>query len=440
MGKKNPGLTGNLPRPFQHFNKSLIFFLLIWVILEELLISQFSFPGAVRYLTDLALLWLMLCCLVDLKALWSQFRHTGYLLTLLSALAFVAYLLLGACLNRVAPLLALWGLRNTCRALAFFVVCVYTLDRNDLDRLLKLLRDLQWLNLAMCLFQYFILGKYQDYLGGMFGTDIGCNIYLNLYLCFLFVFVIVQYLHQQCSLGYLSFTLVSGMVISCLAELKIAYVELICIVIAAIILFPRRKGLLKMILAAAAALAIGLYLLWLVYPIQFRHLSSAEEFLAYGISQEGGYGLSRFRAYQLIDQLFFQGDLFHNLFGYGVGSCEYSRFAFLTSDFYRANGHYHYIWFTHQTLFLETGWLGTLLYLLTLAIIALTAWRRLLKCPDTSFYAGLTVTMCGIALISFVYNATIREEAGYLLFFAMASDAIAGKCASSPKNTEDQIL
>lgn len=408
-------------------NKLLIYFLITWIMFEDLLVSAFGAPSMIRYLNDGIMLFLLLACLRNVNKVVRVFWQTRYTGVLLIMLLYIFYTLLGSIINGVPPLRVLWAARNNYRFFAFFVICVYALDRKDIQRLAAWLCQLQWLNLGLGLVEFFILHKDGDYLGGIFGTAKGCNAGLNVYLCFVTACVVLQYLYKQRPFRYLVCSLVATMLLAGLAELKIVFVEIALIVLMILFLSGRKKQAFTLLGMSAAALAVGLLIMWQLFPEHFAILTDLDRLLEYSVSEAGGYKLSRFHAFSNINRLFFRDSVFRNLFGFGFGYCEYSSFDFLTSNFYRQYGFLNYRWFAHQMMFLETGYVGLALYIAILASILLCAWRSRKKDPATALWNYFVMIMCVLTVINLWYNASIRAENAYLIYFALSIGAVMDK-------------
>ncbi|MGN0358877.1 MAG: hypothetical protein ACI4E0_13890 [Blautia sp.] len=405
-------------------NKALIYIFLIFVLFDNLLVDFFGVPSAVRYINDVILLLLLFSCI---KAIKPTLQQTGTMDVAGAVVLFSLMLIPGVVINGGSPLLILWAVRNNYRFFAFYIVCLCTLDREDIIRILEMLCWLQHLNLAFCLFEYLVLGKTRDYLGGIFGTSKGCNAYLNVYLCIVLCYVIYKYLKEKTSTGYMLYILLSIMLIAGLAELKIVFIEIIIIIAIAILMNRKEKRIWTLLAFGLAAIIVGLLALLVVAPQHFRVLMNLQNLIDYVGSEDGGYYLSRFQAFSNINQLFFRGDWILNLFGMGFGNCEYSSFSFLQSPFYRTYGQYNYRWFMHQMLFLESGYAGLLSYIAIIATVFFNAWRRWTDKKDGNIMHGMTMIMCIITVISVWYNSSMRMECAYMIWLVLAGSSIADK-------------
>ena len=153
---------------------------------------------------------------------------------------------------------------------------------------------------------------------------------------------------------------------------------------------------------------------------------SFEAFISEGSSTGGGYNLSRLSGISNINKIFFNDDFLKNSFGYGFGNCEYSSFEIFTSNFYKIYGDYHYRWFTHLWVFLETGYFGIVSYLL----IIISIFFQSFKCIKNKFNQLdfdciiFTCIISVIMILMFFYNSLLKADFAYLAFFALSISSV----------------
>lgn len=408
----------------ENHNKILIYIVLISVLFDNFLIDFLGVPSAIRYINDGIILLLLICCL---KAIRKTLQKTGTMNVVLAVFFYSLALIPGLVINGGSLMLVLWAVRNSYRFFAFYIICICILDKDDIIRILELFCKLHYLNLAACLIEYFILGKTRDFLGGIFGISKGCNAYLNIYLCIVLCYVIYKYLEEKVSTIYMLYILFSTMMIAGLAELKILFIEIIFIIAAATLMNRNVKRMWIILAFGVVAIVVGLAALMVVAPEHFRVMVNVKNLIDYANSEEGGYRLSRFHAFSNINQLFFHGDWMLNLFGFGFGNCEYSSFSFLQSSFYREFGYYNYRWFSHQMLFLESGYAGLILYIGIIAAVMFGAWKKRKKEQNSEFIHETVMVMCLITVINIWYDASMRSESGYMAWFMFAASAVMSK-------------
>ena len=404
--------------------RPLVKFLLFYSIFAELLISMFGMPSAMRYLNDAIVAVLFVLCLGQIIPTFQKAKCTPALVMMS---AYIISLLIGLLLNGGKVLLILWASRNVFRFFAYFIICVHYLRKDDVLRLLDALYKLRWLNFILCLYQYFVMGKEQDYLGGMFGTMKGCNAGTNVYLCILIVLAVCRYLDGREKIGSALLTVITSVIIAALSELKVLYFEIVAIVGIALFLGHKKGKLWPIVLSIVVSIVAGLLLLKVVFPKHYEIVVNWTDLLDYGSTSESAYKLSRFNAFSNINELFFDGNTAKNLFGLGFGNCEYSVYSFLTSDFFRSYGFYNYRWFAHQMMFLESGYIGFFLYLGILVSIILCAYRAMKQDKQMQYLGRFVVIFGVLTILCLWYNAGIRTESGYLAYFALAAMAICQK-------------
>lgn len=408
----------------ENHNKILIYIFLILVLLDNMLIDFLGLPSAIRYINDGILLLLLFSCV---KAIRMTLQQTGAMNVIIAIFFYSLMLIPGLVINGGSPLLILWAVRNSYRFFAFYIICICTLNREDIIVIFDVFCKFYHLNLAVCLIEYFILGKTRDYLGGIFGISKGCNAYLNVYLCIVVSYAIYKYLEKKVSTRYILYILLSTMLIAGLAELKIIFVEIIVIMAVSMIMNRKEKRIWTMFAFGLAGLVVGLLALLVVAPEHFRVLINLRKLIAYIGSGDGGYTLTRFHAFSNINQLFFHGDWAFNLFGMGFGNCEYSSFSFLQSPFYRQYGKYNYRWFMHQMLFLETGYMGLIFYIGIIVTIFFNAWKRRKEGENVNNMQVMVMVMCLIAVISIWYDCSMRTECAYMIWLVLAVSPVINK-------------
>ena len=388
------------------YKKILVYVIILLVFFDNLWIDFLKLPTAIRYLNDVLIF-------ISLIACRKQIRQLVNMNVAKAILFFSVMLLPGLVIHGGAFLLILWAFRNIYRFFAFYFICVFLLDKADVIRIFDI----------FCLIEYFILGKTRDYLGGIFGISKGCNSYLNIYLCIVLLYVIYKYLKEKVSVGYMIFILCSAMLIAGLAELKIAFIEIILIIGCIWVMNRNSKSMRTIAVTGVAVIAIGLLVLMMIAPRHFRVMINPVNLLEYANTEDGGYSLSRLHAFSSINDLIFHDNLLMNLFGLGFGNCEYAAVSFLQSPFYHEYGQYHYRWFMHQTLFLETGYAGLFSYIGILATVLYDAWKCRKQQKDEWIHE-IVLIMCLLAVMNIWYDASLRSENAYIIWFVLAASAI----------------
>ena len=108
------------------------------------------------------------------------------------------------------------------------------------------------------------------------------------------------------------------------------------------------------------------------------------------------------------------------LFGLGLGNCDSAPIYFLTSPFYNDYAYLRYNWFTSSMILLETGLIGTLLYLAFFVIIFFSALYRLRKGGGNPLLYQMAMVLAPMCLVLFLFDSSMRTEPAYMMYFALA--------------------
>lgn len=397
--------------------RKIIHFQLMFVMVEMFFISQFHLPSIITYTTDIVAAILLIYMLYAYKTGLKRIRanYVGILIFL-----FVVVSILGALVNFVSPLLIMWGARNVFRGFIFFVACIRFLDEMDIKKIFDILFKFQIVNVVLSLFQYFVQGYNQDHLGGIFGTQSGCNGYTNVFFFILLSYYVAAYMTKKEPLWKVAIIAISTMLLAGLAELKIFYFEFVLIILMCVIFAKPSLKTISIALIAVIAAVLGLKILETMFPLQYYYLVNFDQYLT---MQSGGYNIPRIGAFSYINEHFFNGNIIKELFGFGLGNCEMSSFSFLVSDFYKSYGHYNYRWFSHMMFYLEEGVIGFGLLLTILAgiFVYATKSRKVFERFGKSLHIAIfTQVLVIMVVVNLWYNQAIRTEAQYLIYMALA--------------------
>lgn len=328
-------------------------------------------------------------------------------------------MIFGAMINLVNPLLFLWGFRNSFRFFVFFFICVGLLDAWDVEKIVDFFKAIFFLNVIMITFQYFVQGYRDDFLGGFFGTGSGCNVYVCILLCVITAIVLAEFLNSKMTLMHLLLYCVACMYIATLAELKVYFLEFIIIV--GIQMFYTKPTLktIGICISAVVILIIGFNFIKMYNPGILNILlnKDAMDYYLSGNGYTNSGDLNRLSAVQQVHEMFFEGDLFRSLFGFGLGSCEQSGYDFLTSAFSRQYEYLHYRWFSHAWIYLEQGLIGLILTVLFFVSIALAIIKRFKMKKVYTLAAFSFIPTCIIGLL---YNSALELEATYMIALVCA--------------------
>ena len=401
----------------------LIYLQIIYCSFNKLIISQFGAPDMINYATDILMIFSFFFAI---KQLYERREKTYILIPMIIAAAFFLLGTVSAMLHQVPVLLTLWSYRNLLRFFLFFFSCVVLLNSKDAKNMLKIFTFMFWLNFIVVSVQFWIQDYKQDNLGGIFGTDMGCNGHLNTFLCIYLAYVCVQYMARRMSFVY--FLIVSGasLYIAALSELKFLFIEYVFILFMSILISRFSFRVVLMVIGAGIGLFIGLQLFNTYFPgWEF----TVEQIMDY--AGTGGYStetdLNRITALQTVSQYFLRGTQ-NLLFGMGLGSCETSSY-FQSTFFLQYGERLHYNYLLHAFTLLETGWIGLILFLGFFVSVGTLAWKYSKAVPSDRKTLCLTaMIMAAVCLTQCFYNNALRvENSGYLAFFVLAIPFICRK-------------
>lgn len=394
----------------------LIDLLVLLPFLFPTMIQLLHFPWSIRYLCDVAWVFLLLLLILQRKT------PTGGGRSLLRVTIGYFFITLLAIIPQLqSPFYYLWGLRNNLRFYILFLGCVYFLKQEDIEGWLRKFDILFWINAGVCLLQYALLGKRQDYLGGIFGVERGCNSYMNIFFVIVSAKSFLFYLSKRETLVQCAPKCGTAMVIAAWAELKFFYVELVVIIVVATLIadFTWRK--VWILAGGFAGIVITANLLVELFP-EFASFLSLKAIIATATNPAGYTGkgdLNRLTAVSTISQRFLVTPL-SRIFGMGLGNCDYATADLLTTPFYHKYGWLNYAYLSIAFVFLETGYVGLLFFFGFFGITAIAGWKQSKAGGQQRLYCQISLVLAICAGMIGIYNSSLRSESGYMLYFVLS--------------------
>ena len=395
---------------------------LIWVLVMlpfifSTLIELLRFPNAVRYVLDIA--WL---ALVVMLLRFNHLIHKTRKTFMIWIILFFFYTLFAYLPNYQSALYYLWGFRNNFRMYVLFLAVATFMTSVDGEYFLEIFDKLFWINVVVSLIQYFGLGYSGDFLGGIFGTEMGANAYTNIFFSIVLTRSLIFYLEKKEETWTCVSKCVAGLTVCVLAELKFFFIEFLLIIAMTVLLtdFTWRKFWV----AAGGILAVfaGAILLSVLFPT-FAGWFSVEWILSSALSNRGytySGDLNRLNAITRINDMWLRG-LPGRLFGMGLGNCDTSSFAVLNTPFYRQHGRMHYTWLSHAHIYLECGWIGLLFYFGFFVLVYICAGKVLKRSEGIkNTFSRMAMIMAVICMATSIYNGSLRTEAAYMAYFVLA--------------------
>lgn len=410
----------------------LIFALIFWYIFAGLLIGFLKAPRSIIYFGDFINICLLLKALLKYKNHKLSFKKS---LPLLFMVIFTLIGVLSAFINLESPIQLAWGIRQNCRYFVFYFACLMYLKKVDVDNLLKLVGILFWISLPLCIYEAFFVSYgpgdiVGDYVGGVFYGIQGVNAPLNVILIIYTSITVIKFFVGERKIVFLLMTLGVAVGMAAMAELKVFMIEVIFIFIFAMVRNGVSvKSIFLIILGIIAFSYVGEIYVQInargrsYYTTDYLSIAGMIENITRAEGYDGVGDLNRLTAIPTLFNRFFKGDIWSTLFGIGLGNADYSLgITALQSDFYQQYSGLHYQWFSTAFVFVETGVLGLINYLLIFITALIQGIKRLNK---KSFYSIFHYTMMIQILLLIVYNQTLRsEQCAFILYLILAISAI----------------
>ncbi len=396
----------------------IIFLPFIWGTIFDLL----HFPSAFKYSADVA--WVLLLVLMTLHRK-IMIHKTTYPI-LIVVLSFLVYCIIVHIFHFQSPFYLLWGFRNNFRFYVFFFAVAKFLKQSDAEKVLKFLNGLFWVNAVVVLIQYFLLGYKQDFLGGVFGVQSGSNASTIIFLTIVLSYSFIRYFNGIESTLLCYTKSIIALIISTLAELKVFFVIFVMIVFLCAVMakFTWKKVLI--LLLAPILVVIFSQILTMLFGFEdFLKLEKLWQ-LATQEHYSSEKTVNRLSAIPTLAKSIVV-NFEDRLFGLGLGNCDTSAFAICNTPFYQTYGFLRYTFFSGAFLFLEVGYIGLLLFVAILFLCFYLTVKRMRSGEGDKLFCQLAIVMSALAVILIFYNASLRAESGYMVYFILALPFLANK-------------
>lgn len=399
-------------------NELITLFVLTFPFLFSVLIEILNFPSAVKYLIDVAWCLLLVTMLFKKKTKISADAN----IMKFWIIAFFFYCFVNYIVNFQSVFYFLWGVRNNFRFYVFFLACIYYLNKRNIDEFFSFIDKIFYVHIVFVFVQYFVFGCKQDYLGGLFGTEQGCNGGLNIFQVIVVAYSVLRYLNRGSSFFKCLFNCAMCLLIAAMAELKFFFVEFGIIVILVLFLTKFTWKKFGIILFAGIGLIIGVQILLMIFPVWEGSMSikSLLDIASSDKGYTGGNDMNRLTFISMSNDLFLKTPL-RQLFGLGLGNCDKSEaFSFLVSPFYMKYNLLHYDWMSSAFMYLENGFVGLIFYIgfFVFSFLAAAKSKRIDK--GNIVYYQVTQIVAIISVLIVIYNASLRTEFAYMVYFILA--------------------
>lgn len=407
----------------------LTYVIFIMPFFLSLLQSFLGLPSFVKYIIDICWLGALVSLLFVRRAyIKKDIVPALSIITAFFSIALIVYLF-----NFQSPFYFLWGIRNNLRFYIAFIAFITFFDVEDINSCLKFMDVFFWINAIVVLFQFFVLGYEQDYLGGIFGVEKGCNAYLIVFFVIISIKAILNYFNDK-ETAFSCFAKCGvSMIIAVMAELKFFFVifVIILIVASAITKFSWKKVFIY-IVSFFFIMVASILIVEIFGENRAIDIENIVE-LIFASNYSSARDLGRFTAIPTISNRFLIEPL-EKLFGFGLGNCDTSAFAICNTPFYRSYSYLNYNWFSSAFLFLETGFVGLSLYLIFFVVIFILAYKKSKKANSNKSFCQLGIIMSIVCFILTFYNSSLRMETGYMAYFVLALPFVATSKETVPDN------
>ena len=394
----------------------VIYIQLAYCCFMRFLITQLRFPEFIKYMSD----FLTIILLIQIILKFHKTKTLNIRKPLFFIVLFTAVSVFSTLFNRASFIFFFWGARSYFRFFVFFLACTIFLKTENIDRLLKFLLALLPVNTVLALYQFFVMGLADDFVGGLFGTSAGCNAEMYMYLISVCLVTIVYYVKNKMSIYSLISNIAMAGIISSVSELKIVFLVLPFILIAVFIFtFPNKRAI-TMFVMTMSLLIVTFAIFLVLYPEWVGDLSSFSGFMEHTVEDKyaGEYSLGRFTAGPFIFQNILT-TIPQKLFGVGFGNAD--SFLFFESDAFMRYAFLAYELFTYSLLLFEIGIVGLVFYCLFFLSLLFESLRikRKIK-PAYSSYCMITLIISMLIFQFIVYNQSMYMDCAFICFFLLA--------------------
>lgn len=408
--------SGNIYIKKRTYPEFLVFFVLLFPFFESFLTELLPLPRATRYIVDVAIVVLFLAVFLRGNfVLKSNLMPFFFLVGL-----FFCYVLISYVFNFQSPFYFFWGLRNNFRFYIVFFAFAVIIAEDDAKFILKFLDYLFWINAVISLFQFFVLHVRQDYLGGLFGVSGGSNGHTLVFFSIIVGKSLLATFDNEEKPLYCILKCGTSLLIAAMAEMKFYFFCFIMILF--ITSFITRFTLRKFVIIISALVSIAVFSLLLSSIFadganflnweRFIELATKEHY-----SSEGD--LNRLFAIPTLMKNHVTEPL-QQLFGLGLGNCGSSNISLFNTPFYQQYSYLHYTWFASAMMFLETGFVGLILYILFFILCLISSIKDLRQGEGNRLFCQMAIVMSILSVVLMFYNASLQIDAAYMVYFVLA--------------------
>lgn len=374
-------------------------------------------PSVVKYTADVLWIGAVLCTVIRGRV---RFGRNILPLAVTVVLLF-SYALLVYFARFQSWFYFLWGIRNLFRFYIAFFMYVYTMEGSVVEKWFSFLEKIFWINAVLSFIQFVFMGVKGDFLGGVFGIEGGTNGFTLALLCVVVTRSLLVNFEKKGNVNSSLLVCIVALGVAAMAELKVFFVLFVIILVYAAIItkFSIRNLVVLVIGIICAVIGAQLLTVWFGFEGFFTLDGIVELAIRDSYANSSADDINRMSAISSLNNRTLH-TVWDRLFGLGLGNCDTSSFEIFNSTFYKQNASMHYTWFTAPMLYLETGYLGLAIYFAFFVICFGLALKRYLRGAGNKIYCQMAMIMAVICCILAFYNASLRYEIAYMLYFVLA--------------------
>ncbi len=400
----------------------------------QALISEFlMLPDVIKFLADVALVFVLIKIVLISRDIQINKFFTPFLCIIG---LFFSYVIVMYFFNYQSIFYFLWGLRNYFRFYIAFIAYVIFVKWSDVKNWLKILDWFYIANFFIVILE-FLIGYRQDYLGGIFGVQKGCNGGLLIFITVIIIKSVLEFMRNEGSTVKCLMFSFMGLLIAALAELKFFFVLFIGVVIISAVITKSSLKKTWFFLFCFILIVVFSSALSLMYD-EFERFLSFENLVSsiFNPNYATKEDIGRFTAIPTISKRFLTS-IPERLFGMGLGNADSSSVDIFNTPFFDMYGSLHYAIFSYSFLYLETGIIGLVIYT-SFFIVSFTVSLRLYKAQKADeLICQIAMILSVICIMLMFYNVSLRSEmSAYLVYFVLALPLISSVAVRPAEETK----
>lgn len=395
-------------------------FLLLLPFIYSFLVEFIGLPNAIRFISDFLII--ASSGVILFKSFSRGVLQIPRVTAVLSSIVtiFFLYTLIAYVFNFQSIFYYIWGVRNNLRFYLAFLIFVSFLKEDDASKCVNFLDVIFWIHFAVTLVQYLGFGYEQDYLGGIFGVQKGCNGYTIAFISIVIARSLLSYMNGNEKGFPCIMKCGAALLISAWAELKIFFFIFILIMTISAVL--TRFSVRKFFLMFASFLLVSA-----AYTVLITLFDGFKGFLSFDTlvnelfkeNYASKEDMGRFTSIPTICERFLT-TFIEQLGGMGLGNCDTSQVPIFNTAFHDRYAHLHYSIFSVSFMFIETGFIGLTLFTSFFIVCFIRSIKAFRQKEGNMLFNQMGIIMSFLCLILMFYNSSLRTEAGYIVYFALA--------------------